>query len=106
VKVYLLYKGRDFDLEQNAPWNGQDLIQDLQLDAVLGAMAIGDEFLHRVAQSVLLSGLGDGPDVISYRQAILKDCLKNPSIVKGLYELAFAAIEDKNKSYWGTGVSN
>ena len=106
MKVYLLYKGRDFDLEQSAPWNGQDLIQDLQLDAVLSAMAIGDEFLHRVAQSVLLSGLDDGPDIIAYRQAILKDCLRNPSIVRGLYELAFAAIEDKNKSYWGTGVSN
>jgi DNA mismatch repair ATPase MutS len=106
VKVYLMYKDRDFDLEKNAPWNGQDLIQDLQLDAILRAMAIGDEFLHRVAQSVLLSGLSDEPDVILYRQAILKDCLKNPSIVKGLYELAFAAIEDKNKSYWGSGVSN
>ena len=84
MKVYLMHKDKDFDLEQEAPWNGTDLIQDLQLDPVITSMAAGDEFLHRVAQNALLSGLGNGSDVIHYRQAVLKDCLKNPVSVKRL----------------------
>ena len=75
MKVHLMYKDRDFDIEQDMPWNGTDLIQDLQLDPVLSAMANGDDLLYQVAQSALLSSFGNSPDVIFYRQAILRDCL-------------------------------
>jgi len=105
VKVYLMYKDRDFDLEQNEPWNGSDLMQDLQLDPVLSAMANGEEFLYRVAKSALLSGLGNGPDVILYRQAVLKDCLKNPSVVKELYKLTVSVIGDRKVSHWTAGLA-
>ena len=105
MKVYLMYRDRDFDLEQSPPWNGQDLVQDLQLTPVLGTMSAGDEFLSRVAQSVLLSGLSNGTDVIFYRQAVLKDCLKNPAIVKRLYRLAVDVIGDKTVSHWTAGVT-
>ena len=106
MKVYLMYKDRDFDLEQNAPWNAPDLIQDLQLDTVLSTMAAGDEYLHRVAQSALLSCLGNRPDVMLYRQAVLRDCLKNPSVVKKLYKLAVSVIGDRNVSRWTAGLVN
>ncbi len=106
MKVYLMYKDRDFDLEQYAPWNGPDLIQDLQLDAIFKAMAVGDQFLHRVATAVMLSALDGDAEVISYRQAVLKDCLKNSDVVKSLYSLAANTIEDRKRSYWGSGVSN
>ncbi len=106
MKVCLMYRDRDFDLEKPAPWNGSDLIQDLQLNVLLSAMAVGDEFLHRVAQGAMLEGLETGPESALYRQAVLRDCLKNPSLVKGLYELAGGAIESRNRSYWGSGVAN
>ena len=106
MKVYLMYQDRDFDMEQYAPWNGPDLIQDLQLDTVFKAMAVGDEFLHRVATAVMLSGLEGNAAVIAYRQSVLKDCLKNAAVVKGLYGLASNTIEDRKRSYWGSGVSN
>ncbi|MBI2852611.1 MAG: DNA mismatch repair protein MutS [Chloroflexi bacterium] len=106
MKVYLMYKDRDFDLEQNAPWNGPELIQDLQLAPISSAMANDDEFLHRVAQSALLSGFGNGPDVIFYRQAVLRDCLKNPFVVKRLYELAVSVIGDRKVSHWAAGLAN
>ena len=51
MKVCLMYKDRDFDLDAGLPWNAPDLIQDLQLDTVFGAMAAGDKFLHDVAKS-------------------------------------------------------
>jgi DNA mismatch repair ATPase MutS len=106
VKVYLMYQDRDFDLEQNEPWNGPDLIQDLQFDTVLNAMASGDEFIYQVAQSALLSSLSNGPDVIQYRQAVLRDCLKNSSIVKRLYELGVDVIENRKVSHWAEGIAS
>ena len=106
MKVFLMHKDRDFDMERSEPWNGPDLIQDLQLNTVFSAMAIGDESLYRMAQSAMLSGLDNGPDTILYRQSVLKDCLKNAATVKGLYGLAVDAITERKKSYWGSGVSN
>jgi hypothetical protein len=105
VKVYLMYPDRDFDLERKAPWNGLELIQDLQLESIFGAMAHDDEFLHGVARSALLSGLDNTIDAVLYRQAVLKDCLKNHSIVKGLYRLAADAVEARKMSFWGSEVS-
>jgi len=106
MKVYLMYKDRDFDLERNAPWNGQDLIQDLQLAPVLEAMAGNNELLYQVSQSALLSSLGDGPDEIHYRQAILKDCLENPAVIKRLFKLAVGVIGEKKVSHWTAGVTH
>lgn len=105
MNVYLMYKDRDFDLEQDTPWNGPDLVQDLQLDPVLNTMAAGDEFLYEVARIALLSGLGNVPDVIEYRQAVLRDCLKNPSTVEKLYKLAVSVIGDKKVSHWTAGIT-
>jgi DNA mismatch repair ATPase MutS len=106
VKVFLMHKDQDFNMEREVPWNGPDLIQDLQLDAIFKAMADRDEFLHRVAQSALLSSLDNGPDIILYRQAVLKDCLKNPSIVQGMYKLAVDTIGTRKVSEWAAGVAH
>ncbi|MBN2077310.1 MAG: hypothetical protein JW762_17320 [Dehalococcoidales bacterium] len=103
MNVYLMYSDRDFNLEQDPPWNGPDLIQDLQLGPVLNAMSDGDEFLYRVAQSALLSSIANRSDVILYRQAILDDCMKNSSTVKKLYKLAVGVIGDKQVSHWSSG---
>ena len=40
-------------------------------------MAQGDEFLFLVAKQAVLSGLKNDQDTILYRQAVLKDCLRN-----------------------------
>jgi DNA mismatch repair ATPase MutS len=104
VKVRLLYEDRDFDPEARSPWNAADLIQDLQLDAVFEAMAAGDTLMHDVARSAALSCLSSTLDIIRYRQEVLKDCLKNASLVRSLYALAGDAIENRKKSYWGSEV--
>ncbi|MCP2239632.1 hypothetical protein PQ689_03825 [Thermoanaerobacterium thermosaccharolyticum] len=79
MKTFLLYKNRDFDMKQDLHWNEQMLVQDLGLNAVFDAMAQGDEFLYDVAYKVILTSLND-IDEILYRQDILRDCLKNPSV--------------------------
>jgi DNA mismatch repair ATPase MutS len=101
MKALLLYHDRDFDLQQPLPWNAHALTQDLELDTLLGAMAAGDEFLLDVARKVLLSGVQNDAGTVLYRQAILRDCLKHPEVVRGLYALAVETIERKRKHWFG-----
>ncbi len=101
MKAFLLYKDQDFDLQQKLPWNAQALTQDLELNTLFNAMALGDEFLFAVAKKAVLSGLHNDLDTIRYRQNILKDCLKNPSIVREIYAIAVEAIESEKKIFFG-----
>jgi len=100
MKAFLMHKDRDFDLQRQLPSNEQGLTQDLELNTLFNAMALGDKFLFDIVKKVLLSGLGD-LDAIRYRQNILKDCLKNPSIVRDIYQIPIDSIENKNKRWMG-----
>ena len=86
MKAFLMYKDQDFELNRQLPSNEQALTQDLELNTLFNAMALGDNFLFEVAQKAVLSGLSD-LDTIRYRQNILKDCLKHPSIVSDIYQI-------------------
>jgi hypothetical protein len=50
-------------------------------------MALGDKFLFEVAKKAVLCELSNDLDTLRYRQHILKDCLKNPSIVRAIYHI-------------------
>lgn len=101
MKAFLMYKDRDFGLQQKLPWNAQALTQDLELHTLFNAMALDDEFLFVVARKAVLSGLDNEVDTIRYRQHILKDCLKNPSIVREIYAIAVEAIESEKGIFLG-----
>ena len=101
MKVLLMHRDRDFDLKQALPWNERDLTQDLELNTLLHAMAGDDEFLFDVARKALLSGLRNDVDTILYRQEIVKDCLKNPAVVRELYNLTVVTIARAKKDWWG-----
>jgi len=101
MKALLMHREQDFDLDQAVPWNEQALIQDLELNTLLYAMAGDDVFLLDVARKALLSGLSSGIDTILYRQQTLRDCLKNPGIIRELYELTVEASERAKKQWWG-----
>jgi DNA mismatch repair ATPase MutS len=101
MKAFLMYRDRDFDLELNLPPNEQALTQDLELNTLFSAMALGDKFLFEVANEAVLSGLDNDVDIILYRQDILKDCLKNSSIVRDIYAIAVESIERERKIYRG-----
>jgi DNA mismatch repair ATPase MutS len=94
-----MYRDRDFDLQQKLPSNEQALTQDLELNILFSAMARGDEFLFQVAKQAVLPGLQNDLETILYRQAILKDCLRNYSVIKTIYNIAVETIESKN-NYW------
>jgi MutS-like protein len=100
MKAFLLYRDRDFDLQRPLPPNAATLTQDLELSTLFNAMALGDKFLLEVAQKVGLSSATD-LDTIVYRQRILRDCLKNASIIREIYTIAVEAIEGEKKNYLG-----
>jgi len=100
MKAFLMYKDRDFDLQQKSPANEHASMRDLELNTLLNAMALGDDFLFEVAKKAILSGLND-LDTIRYRQDILKDCLKNSSVVRDVYNIIVELIENKKRRWYG-----
>lgn len=125
MKVLLMHRNKDFELRRPASenryvrrqdvdrdthlravlWNAPALTQDLEVNTLLHAMAAADEFVFEVAQQALLSGLRNDLDTILYRQAILRDCLKNPVVVRGLYDLMTAVAEETRRQWWSLSGS-
>ena len=101
MKAHLMYRDRDFDSERPLPPNEAALIQDLELNVLFRTMAAGDDFLFKVAKWAVLLGPQDGLETILYRQAVLKDCLKNTSVVEELYSITVEAIEAKSRQWLG-----
>jgi hypothetical protein len=64
MKVFLMHRDRDVDLEPALPPNQDALTQDLELTTLFEAMAGDDQFLHEVARKTVLASLGD-PRAIS-----------------------------------------
>jgi DNA mismatch repair ATPase MutS len=100
MKVFLMYPDRDFDPKERLPWNEPALTQDLELNTLFEAMAVGDRFLYTVSKQAVLAGLSD-PEAIHYRQEILKDCLRNPSVVREIFSIPMEAIANKKKHWMG-----
>jgi hypothetical protein len=101
MKVFLMHRDCDFDLQRDLPPNSPALIQDLELNTLFDAMAQGDKFLFDVTRKAVLTGLHDELAAIRYRQDILRDCLKNPTVVRELYAIAEETIESRKKHWWG-----
>ena len=100
MKAFLMYRDQDFDLQRKPLWNEQALTQDLELKTLFNAMALGDEFLFEVAKKTVLSD-SNNLDTIRYRQEILKDCLKNPAIVRDIYRVTIESVEKKKRHWYG-----
>ncbi len=103
MKAFLMYKDRDFNLNRKSPPNEQILLKDLELPTLFGAMAHGDEFLMEVVQKAVLTGLMDTESLI-YRQNVLRDCLKNTSVIRDIYNLIIESIEYKKKNWLGVFI--
>jgi len=121
MKACLMYRDRDFELYQaTAPnryvrkqdgdrdallrsllWSAPALVEDLELDTLLHAMARRDEFVFEVAQQAFVSAFENDASVVLYRQAILKDCLQNVVQVRELYDHMTTVAEQTRRQWWG-----
>lgn len=104
MKAFLLHEAQDFDFSAELPSNHEDLVQDLELETLFGAMANGDAFLFDIARRVVLTTLAD-PETIRYRQEVLADCLDHPDVIRQMYDIAVAALEDKRRNWWFSGTT-
>jgi hypothetical protein len=68
-------------------------VQDLELATVWNTMSGGDEFVYEMARRVVLSSSID-VGVIRYRQSVLTDCLRNPEIIRRIYDLSVEALRN------------
>ncbi|MGA8258685.1 MAG: hypothetical protein WB783_00575 [Arenicellales bacterium] len=100
MKVFLMHPEQDFDLAQPAPAGEEALVQDLELNTLFDAMAVGDEFLFKVARKAVLANPVD-LDTIRYRQSVLQDCLRNADVVRRIYQIPVQALERKRKHWRG-----
>jgi DNA mismatch repair ATPase MutS len=100
MKAFLMYAGRDFDMDAALPDHAVALTEDLGLDTLFGAMSGGDEFLLEVARRAVLTSLQDA-GAIAYRQHILKDCLEHAAVVRQIYDLAVDAVLGGKRIYRG-----
>jgi hypothetical protein len=100
MKAFLMHRDRDFDLKQPPLPNAPALIQDLELNTLFEAMAGDDKFLADVVERALLASLTT-PEDICYRQAVLKDCLNHPTVIRALYDIPLDSIKNKQRHWMG-----
>jgi adenosyl cobinamide kinase/adenosyl cobinamide phosphate guanylyltransferase len=100
MKPFLMFKDQDFEIKRRLPDFSDDLISDLGLSVLIEAMAGDDKYLTDIIGQTLVSSLTE-PEAIRHRQDILKDCLKNPDVVKELYQITIDSITLKQKSWLG-----
>lgn len=100
MKVHLMYAEHDFDSERKLTPHEEILAQDLELGTLFEAMAQGDKSILKAVKGAVFTSLTSRAEIL-YRQEILKDCLKNPEVVRELYDIAGAAIKKRQEQWWG-----
>lgn len=102
MKARLMYRDLDFEPGQAEPFGGKDLAEDLGLGVILKTMAGDDAVILQTARAALLSSLVRKEDIV-YRQAVLRDALQNPQVVRGMYSLVVETLAEKRKNHWWYG---
>lgn len=100
MNVFLMHPSRKFNAKEPLPEHAIDLASDLEIDVLLNAMATDDVQAEVAKRALLLACNNDMPSV-QHRQAVMVDCLANVDVIRSMYEIAGAAVEDKRKSHWG-----
>ena len=116
MKPLLMYPDRDLDIdvgpqsfryrEREAPWQQllppyeRAVVEDLELDTLLRAMASGDEFLYEIARKAIRSALHNDIETILYRQAALADCFRFAAVIRQLYDVTVEATDGTKRRWW------
>ena len=99
MKVFLMYRDKNFNNKIDLPWNSDELIKDFGLNNIFTAMAAGDKFLFDIAMKTILN-YEDEKETLLYRQDVLKDCMGNESTVRELYSIVVNSITFARKRYF------
>lgn len=104
MNVYLLNEDSEFS-SKDVRMNKNDVIKDLNLEIIFKFMARNDNFIYRVARSVITGCLCDKRTIL-YRQALLEDCIVNYEIFYELYKIASDAISETEQFMESTRKSS
>lgn len=96
MRVHLMSPDDDFDPTREPPRYAEDLVQDLQLNPLLDAMAAGDEFVREMCLAAILAGC-TSPAQVEYRHQVLADCAANREVATELYRMATGILEDRRR---------
>ncbi len=100
MKVLLLHPETDARGERPEAWGFDTLVADVGLASVLEAMAGDDAVVGVAARDALAHPVTD-VHTIRYRQAVVRDALRNPDDVKAMYDLATRTLADEREQYFG-----
>ncbi len=100
MKVFLMYRDRDFDREHALLTHAATLIQDLELETLFAAMARGDRFLYDIVRTAVLAGDRDLSTIL-YRQAIVTDCLQHAAVIREIYAITVESDRRKHDRWLG-----
>ncbi len=100
MKVFLMNEKEDFASQYKIPKNETLLWQDLELNTLCEAMANGNDFIFKISQKTILTGIYNDIDTIIYRQEIVRDCINNSTVIRELYQIAVDAVESKKKHWF------
>lgn len=100
MKVFLMYRDRDFDREHALLTHAATLIQDLELETLFAAMARGDRFLYDIVRTAVLAGDSDLSTIL-YRQAIVKDSLQHAAVIREIYAITVESDRKKHDRWLG-----
>jgi hypothetical protein len=101
MKAHLMFRDRDFDMKCPVPAGRSAVVQDLELDSLFVAMGGNDKFVQEAAKAAALCTLED-PEAIMYRQRIVAEALRYPEVIRSLYAVAMAGVEESRKVWRGT----
>lgn len=99
MKPHLLHPDRDFDIDAPLPPEAAALTQDLELRVLFGTMGDDDELLRQAAEHGVLGTGSADPQLIVYRQAVLRDALAHPALLRELFALCEAARLQEKSAY-------
>ena len=98
MNAHLMYRNAGFAVPGEFPFEKTLLLNDLELNVILDAMAQGDESIRNSCCAALLNYCTEKTD-ITYRQDILKDLLENEAFARELYGIAVETIHRRKTEH-------
>lgn len=98
MKVHLMFRDRDLQLQDPPCFGKADLISDLELEIMLKKMARDDEDVREACSAALFQTLTNLED-IEYRQKNVEDSLRCAEVIRRLYRIT-QETEKRRKESW------
>ena len=98
MKTLLMYPDRAFSVPEEYPFEKGLLLNDLELNQILDAMAKGDGDMRKACEAALLNYCTEERDIL-YRQEILSELIETPQFAREMYAVAVETLYRRRKEH-------